>query len=258
MKLLVCVKQVADSESKVTASPSGRSFTYPPSTAFRMNRYDEYALEEALLIADSDPSVIVHAVSVGPERVTSTLRRALEMGAAEAFHIETEEALTHIPFEISARIAAFAADMHYDLILAGMISEDAMNAQTGPMLAEMLGYASATSVLRLSIMGDTIRAVREIDSSAREAVKLRLPALCAVQSGINRPRYPSLTNKLRARNQEIHLIEAPSLPDTVAAARHAPDALRAPRIEPKGTIIQGTPREKAARLYELLHEKTLL
>ncbi len=258
MKILVCIKQVADSESKVMISPSGRSFTYPPATVFRMNRYDEYALEEALLIADNDPSVTVHAVSAGPPRVTATLRRALEMGASEAFHIATDEENSHLPFEVSRQIAAFASERNYGLILAGMISEDSMNAQTGAMLAERLGYASATSVLRISLKGDTIRAVREIDSTTRETVELRLPALCAVQSGINRPRYPSLTNKLRARNHEIPVITIPSVPDIVSVARHAPAALRSPQTESKGVIIQGTSREKAARLYDLLHEKTLL
>ena len=146
MKILVCVKQVPDAEMQIRIAAGGRHLLIGKND-WRMNRFDEFAVEEALRIRESVPGSVVEAVSVGPARAVAVLRRALAMGADEALHILREEEEDPLPGDVAAWIAACIHDRDYDLILAGVMSEDAMHAQTGPILAERLGIPCATAVM---------------------------------------------------------------------------------------------------------------
>ncbi|MBW2638382.1 MAG: hypothetical protein JRC86_12890 [Deltaproteobacteria bacterium] len=88
MKILICIKQVPDSEGIITIGDSCREIDFVGS--YRMNRFDEFALEEALRIGERMPVESIDALSVGPARTESTIRKALEMGASSGIHILTE------------------------------------------------------------------------------------------------------------------------------------------------------------------------
>jgi len=253
MKILVCVKQVADPEGPVAAV--GGRVVYGRHPGWRMNRYDEYALEEALRIKDVFSEALVTAVSVGPPRAALAVRRSLEMGAVQGVHILTGEECISNPFQISRLIALYAEEEGYDLILCGVMSEDDMNGQTGPMIAARLGYSCATAVLGLTL-DESAKAVtveREIDAVTREVAVLSVPAVITVQSGINRPRYPSLSHVLRARSQDLVLVAETGEPacNTATIGYGVPAASRA------GLILEGTDGEKAERLVAYLHGRGL-
>jgi electron transfer flavoprotein beta subunit len=97
---------------------------------------------------------------------------------------------------------------------------------------------------------------REIESGRRLRVQLEKPAVLTIQSGINTPRYPSLSNVMRARSQpqEVIKIEAYELPEQ----RETCSNLRLPDSTSLGTFITGSPREKARELLHILHEKAFL
>ena len=258
MKILVCVKQVADTEARFSVAADNRSLQYEKDTVYRMNRFDEFALEEALRIRETiDPSVI-DVVSVGAQRVRSTVQRAKETGADNGFHILLEQEGYLSPWTMASLIACFAAKNAYDLILTGAMSEDDMNGITGQMIAGLLNLPAASSVIReqLKEKENTIYVEREIDATRREALVLKLPALLTIQSGINTPRYPALSHVLRARQQSITIIAADELGPicgcekirnitSVAATREC-------------VFLDGTVEEKAARLREILRGKSLL
>ena len=254
MRILVCIKQVADPEGPVSAT--GGRIEYGDHPGWRMNRYDEYALEEALRIEEAFPGTFVDVVSVGPLRAEITIRRSLEMGAGQGIHILTKEEGVVDPARIAHLIVSYAEGGAYDLILCGVMSEDDMNGQTGPMIAARLGLPCATAVLDLMVdsTARTVSVEREIDALTREAIVLTLPAVITVQSGINKPRYPSLSHVLRARSQDLVLIqEAESLArDTVLLEFSTPSSSRA------GIIFEGTALEKAEILVFYLHAQNIL
>ena len=264
MKILVCVKQVLEPEGVIGISASGERIEVGPGALFRMNRYDEFAVEEALRIREKFPGTRIDAVSAGPERAARTVRRALEMGADQGIHIVLDDERCRTPFEIASLIGAYARDRQYDLILAGIMAEDDMQAQVGPMLAEILGYPWATAVMsiRLPHPSGAVQVERELEGGRREAFELTLPALLTVQSGINRPRYPSLSHVLRTRSQALIQIDASQ------ASAAAPFSLPAPREwivnleEPAplktGMILPGSPPEIAEKLLQILQERALL
>lgn len=258
MKILTCIKQVPDQESRPTVNQEKTWAGYGEYTSYWINRYDEHAVEEALRIREMIPGTTVDIVSIGPERIKSAIKRCLEMGADRGFHlfIDSEDYLS--PAIKSRLIAEFCRDMNYDLILAGVMSEDMMSGQTGPMLAARLGIPSATSVMKLAIQEaeGSIRVERELDSGHRCSMDLALPALVAVQSGINRPRYPSLSNVMRAKNTEI--IEIGYENSLPIKSCETIEKIQEVGSDRAGLRLEGTTSEKAAALWQMLREKSLL
>ncbi len=256
MKILVCVKQVPDSESVIEIAASGE-WIAEDGLVFRMNRFDEYAVEEALVIRDAFPGSTVTALTVGPKRAESTARRAMEMGADRGVRIPLETPGYASPMAVASLIAAHARGEGYDLILCGAMAEDDMQAQVGPLLAEMLDIPSATSVIAAAVSGDAaIRVEREIEGGARETMELLLPALVSVQPGINRPRYPSLSNVLRAKAQPI-TGETRDITVNVDVLERL-TRLRLPDRSSRCELLAGNAAGKAEALLAILSAKSLL
>ncbi len=258
MKILVCVKQVYDSPETLVFDESAGKVTFGPHTIFRMNHYDEYALEEALRIRERLGDAVVDALSVGPPRVGKTIRRALELGADQGIHVQTCDETCLSAFERAHFIAAASRGRGYDLVLAGVMAEDDMESQVGPLLAAVLGYGCATGVIfeELSADGREIAVEREVEGGSRECLSLALPCVLTIQSGINTPRYPALSHVLRTRSAELECIEASSLavpPPTQSLVRILP-----PAQGRQGEIIEGTAAEKADKLIHILREHSLL
>ncbi len=258
MKILVCVKQVCDSPDTLLFDESAGRVTFGPHTVFRINRYDEYALEEALRIRERLGDVIVDAVSVGPPRVGRTIRRALEMGADQGIHVRTGGDDCPGAFERAHLIASVARGRGYDLVLAGIMAEDDMESQVGALLAGLLGYGCATGVIFEELSADRreVSVEREVEGGSRECLALVLPCVLTIQSGINTPRYPALSHVLRARSAELECIEASGLavpPPPQNIVRILP-----PAEGRQGEIIGGTAVEKAEKLIRILREHSLL
>jgi electron transfer flavoprotein beta subunit len=258
VKILVCVKQVPDSSDTLAVDEQTGQIVFKPSTVFRMNRYDEFALEEALLIKEKYPETSVHALSLGPERVRTTVRRALEMGADHGIHILFTPEIYISPFITASFIASYARTRGYDLIIAGVMAEDDMACQTGQLIAALLELPYATSVISTEFQPEngTVIVDREIEGGCRLSVQLEMPATLTIQSGINTPRYPSLSHVMRARAQQQEVIRAEDFnqPET----REVCVGVRLPAPVSMGTFIEGSSREKARKLLRILHEKNFL
>ncbi|MBN2298182.1 MAG: electron transfer flavoprotein subunit beta/FixA family protein [Deltaproteobacteria bacterium] len=258
MNILVCVKQVPDSADTISVSEDSSRIMYNDGTVFRLNRYDEFALEEALLVKECFPGSRVDAISVGPERVRQAVRKALETGADHGIHVRVESDEYVSPLTRASLIAGFARTRGYDLILTGIMAEDDMECQVGQILAEKLSFACATSVMFQEISGDekTIYVEREIEGGVRECITLAMPALLTIQSGINTPRYPSLSNVMRARSQEIEVAD-PQPADSLSMERSI-IGLGYPKDAGTGEFLEGTPSDKARELLGILHELSMI
>jgi len=256
MKILVCIKQILDPDSPLTLEGSGTEVIPAGKALYRMNHFDEYALEEAFLIRDAFPGVTVDAISVGPARVETTLRKAIELGAHRGIHLRTGQDRL-LPVETASHIAWYVRDKGYDLILTGAMAEDDLAAQVGPTLAELLAWPAVSFVIAEKLSPDmkSIYVEQEREGGLREAFSLDLPAVLTIQSGLNRPRYPRLSQVLKARNQPLTVVAAGAAVGQkveIASRRF----LEPPRSA-DGVILTGTPREKAARLWEIITSKAL-
>jgi len=120
MNILVCIKQVPDLESTLAVDPDASWILEDDTLKFRINHFDEYALEEAILIREAFPDVTIDAVSVGPARADDVLKHAISVGVQDGIHILTEETGYLSPHATASLIAGYAASKSYDLVLAGV------------------------------------------------------------------------------------------------------------------------------------------
>jgi electron transfer flavoprotein beta subunit len=258
VNILVCIKAVPDMEGPPAIDAGHRWLAEPAAGGYRMNRYDEYALEEAVRIKEAFPGVCVDALSVGPLQVEATLRRAMGKGADNGIHVLDDVPGYRSPQTTAALIAAYAHSKSYDLILTGVMAEDDMQGQVGAMAASMLSIPCAPAVTRTSYdpHTGTITLDCEMEAGLCATAILTLPALLTIQSGINRPRYPSLSNLLRARKQPLTTIDGAAL--TAPGAHETIHSIRVPANARQGITLTGTAAEKAAKLLEITYSKSLL
>lgn len=263
MNILVCVKAVPDFDQIM---PSG---TLPDNdfsplnavdddTELHMNRFDEPAVEEAVLIKEAFSETTIDVVSMGPEGAQKAIKRAVGMGADSGTHIQSSYERACDAMQTARIISTIAGRGSYDLILTGVMSEDMMQFQVGPMLAEYLGTPWATAVIRtaLDLEKPLISVEQELEGGAKALLELDLPALVTIQTGINTPRYPSLSNMLRANKLGVTAISEDSREagdKTCTVTGYAP-----PEKKRDGLVIEGTSREKAEKLIRMLQQKSLL
>jgi len=251
MKILVCIKQVPEIDPIGAVEPEDVG-------TFRMNHFDECAVEEALLIREANDGTKVAVITVGPDRTVDVLKRAVGMGADHAIHLSCDAKEDQDPLHTASLIARYAGKNEYDLILAGVMSEDLMRGQVGPMTAALLHRPLVTGVICLTVSSDHRSAVveRETEGGVREILKVRLPALFTLQTGINQPRYPALSSLLRANRTPPETI--PVKDSDAPSARQFTVGTTVPQKQRQGRVLEGTAEQKAGELVTVLREKGLL
>jgi electron transfer flavoprotein beta subunit len=229
---VVCIKQVADTETRVKVGPDGRHLD-PAGVTWILNPYDEFAVEQALRVRDQDGSGEVVAVSLGGPGVGTTLRNALAMGADRAIHLKSE-APAPDSLSVAHALADAVKDLGADMIWFGKQAVDDDAAQVGPMVAELLGLPAVTVVAGFERSGSILTLEREIEGG-REIVEVSLPALLTADKGLNEPRYASLKGIMAAKKKPIE--ERPVVlgpPHLEILALELPSARGAGRIVGQG------------------------
>ncbi len=254
MKLLVCIKQVPDMESRFKPDAAGTWYS-ESDLAWRMNEYDEFAVEQAVQLREKlGEGAELTVLSIGPDRVVEAVKKALAMGCDNAVHIQDPAAALKDPWQIASMIAAFAKDRAFDLIFTGMQSQDRGSAQVGVTVAEQLGLACTTTIVGFEYDNGTITTKRELEGGVKGVVKLKTPALVTCQLGLNVPRYPTLPNIMKAKKKEIVAIAAAELlreePLTTTASFHPPAK------KGGGIVLEGEVGSLVDQLIGILKEKT--
>lgn len=245
MKILVALKQVPDTETKIKVAADGRSLD-PADVKWITGPYDEYALEEAIRIKEAKGAEVV-ALSVGGDTAKEVLRNALALGADSAVLLKGDgqgDALA-----VAQMISAYAKDKGFDLILCGNKGIGGDNAAMGPMLAELMGVAQANVIVKLELGEGTFRAEREIEGGS-EMVEGSLPAVITAQKGLNEPRYASLKGIMAAKKKTIEELDA-----TAAPAVAVVSALALPPERPAGRRLEGEPAAQAQALLQALKDE---
>ena len=211
MRILTCIKQVPEKDSRYKVNEDG-SWILEEDLVFETNESDLYALEEALRLKEKFGGEVV-ALSLGPERVAKALRNALAMGADRAIHLKDEVFGHGDAWTTAKSIAAAISGENFDLILTGVQSEDMVFAQTGTVLAQILGWACATIVMDVGINLEarSIQVKRELESNVFEYVQIPLPAVLTIQSGINEIRYATLRGIMQAKRKGFRVVTAAEL-----------------------------------------------
>lgn len=254
MKLLVCIKQVPDLESRFKPNAEGDWYN-EADLAWRMNEYDEYAVEQAVQLREKmGDSTELAVLSIGPDRVVEAVKKALAMGCDNAVHIKDNAAAGKDPWQIASIIAAYAKDKGFDLIFTGMQSQDRGSAQVGVMAAEQLGYACTTTIVGFEYDNGTVTVKRELEGGIKSVVKLKSPALVTCQLGLNVPRYPTLPNIMKAKKKEIAAIAVAGLLKEGSLATTS--SFHPPAKKGGGIVLEGDVADLVGKVITILKNKT--
>ncbi|MGA9752464.1 MAG: electron transfer flavoprotein subunit beta/FixA family protein [Acidobacteriota bacterium] len=257
MNVLVCVKHVPDTETRVKVKPDGMSLDLAEAN-WVINPYDEFAVEEGIQLKEKLGGEVT-ALTVGDEEATKTLRQALAMGADKAVLLTDAAFQGGDALSIARVLAAAAKKIPFDLILCGKHAVGDDNQQVGTLVAQLLDIPCVTVVTSLEFDGQAAICKREIEGGT-EVVKASLPALITCQKGLNEPRYPSLKGIMAAKKKEVLKwgladlgLEASAVGATGAGFQLRKLELPPPR--PEGKVLAGEIPDQVKELVRLLREE---
>lgn len=260
MKSLVLMKQVPNTDSAFRINSAG-TWVDESNLSFGVNGYDRYALEEALKLKDAGKVSEVVALTVGPERAATALRTCLATGADRGIHVKDDALEGCDPLSLARVITAAIKDEAFDLILAGLQSDDDNHSQVGGLVARLLERPCATAVMALTLEDGGVRVERELENNRLQVVDLTLPAVVTVQTGINEPRYASLKGIMASKKKEVRTVGLQDLGLDPGAVGGQAAFFKVVKIAtpPKGEVaelVSGSPDEVARELLQRIREKT--
>src|SRR5512138_1312138 len=223
LKILVTAKRVEDPESKIKVKPDGSGIV-TDGVNYKMNPFDEIAVEEALRLKEKHGGEVIVA-SIGGERSVTEIRAALAMGADRGILVRHDGPLD--PVVVSALLAKLFEAEKPDLVVLGKQSIDDDQNQAGQHLAARVGRPQATFAskkesleseaeakkepgLKLAADGRSVQVVREVDGGV-ETLELTLPAVVTTDLRLNKPRFASLPGIMKAKKKPVQELAAASL-----------------------------------------------
>ena len=240
MNIVVCVKQVPDTWAERTLRTDDSRLDRA-SVDGVINELDEYAIEEGLRLAEAHGGEVT-ILSMGPEKASESIRKALSMGADKAVHLVDDALEGSDALATSLALATVLQRTGFDLVILGSESTDARMGVLPAMLAERLGVPQLTLASKVEVDGSAITIQRQTDYGY-DTVAGTLPAVVSVVEKINEPRYPSFKGIMAAKKKPVEVL---SLADagidpaevglTAAATEVVSFAQRPPREA--GTIVK--------------------
>jgi electron transfer flavoprotein beta subunit len=260
VNIIVCIKQVPDTEAQIKIAPDGKSIV-KDDIKWVMNPYDEFGVEEALRIKEKFGGEVT-VVGLGPKRVTESLRTALAMGADKAILISDPAAEGSDALATAKALAAVIKNLKYDLIFTGQRGVDDDMGLVGATLAEFLGIPHLPIIVKVEVGqdGKSVKVHRPVEGQTL-VIEAPLPALITAQKGLNEPRYASLPGIMKAKKKPLEEKTLASLGLNPAEFGLEARKLKVVQLTPPpqrkaGKIIPGdSPEAKAAELARLLRQE---
>ncbi|MBA4863439.1 electron transfer flavoprotein subunit beta/FixA family protein [Streptomyces sp. PSKA54] len=233
------MKHVPDATADRTFTEDGN--TDRESVDSLLSELDEYAVEQALRVAESGVDAEISYLTIGPDDAKDALRKALAMGGDSAVHVSDEDIEGSDAFGTSLVLARAIERHGFDLVVCGMVSTDGTMGVVPALLAERLGVPAVTHLDELAIEDGAVTGRREGDS-ATVRVQGTLPAVVSVTDRSGDARYPSFKGIMAAKKKPLETLDLADLgiaPEQVGrtGARSAVDtaAKRPPRTQ--GEIV---------------------
>jgi electron transfer flavoprotein beta subunit len=250
VKIVVCVKRVVDTETRVKVAPDGRSIDASGVQTI-VAPYDEMALEKAIQWREKGQAEKVTVLTAGPAEASKELRTALAMGADDALHATVPDA-----GDASATSAVLAAALKgrpFDLVMCGKQATDEDDAAVGPMLAALLGVPCVAFVFAAEVLeGKRLRVQREVEGET-EVLEVDLPCVITAQKGLAEARYPGLKGIMAAKKKPLEAVAATPVP-----SRTTVRALRLPPARGSLVKVDATPEGMKRLLGILRNERKVL
>ncbi|MBC7291355.1 MAG: electron transfer flavoprotein subunit beta/FixA family protein [Actinotalea sp.] len=262
MKIVVCVKHVPDVQADRRFTDEGLvDRTQGDGT---LNELDENAVEAALALVEAHGGEVV-ALTMGPADAEDAVRRALQMGADQAVHVQDDALAGSDVFATAGVLAAalrrIGEDGPVDLVVTGMAALDGLMSVVPSLIAAELGLPQATLAAELAVEDGAVRVRRDLDD-ATEVVRAPLPAVVSVTDQSNQPRYPNFKGIMAARKKPVTAWSLADLgvdPATVGAAGARTRVLEAtPRPPRENRVLVNDDGDAGTRLAAYLVQNRLV
>ena len=256
MRIVVCLKQVPGRDAVLRLNAAG-TWIQETDLSFEVNEPDIYALEEALRLKEKHGGEVV-VCCLGPARAQQAIKEALAKGADRAIHLDDPAFEGLDAYGVARALAAAIRTENPDLVLTGLQSDDCGYAQTGVILAELLGLPHSTIIMEIQLEGSILKVKQELEGGWFQWIEMPLPALLTIQSGINKPRYATLKGIMAAKNKPLQKVTAAllGLGSADLALRQKILKVYTPAKKAQTEFLQGTPKEIAAKLVDKLKNES--
>jgi len=255
VKIVVCLKQVPARDSILRLNPAG-TWIQEADLGFEINEPDIYALEEGLRLKEKQGGEVV-LCCLGPARAQQAIKEALAKGADRALHLDDAAFEGLDAYGVGLAMSRAIQKEQPDLVLTGLQSDDLGFAQTGVILAELLGLPHSTIIMEIQVDGATLKAKRELEGGWFQWIEMTLPAVLTIQSGINKPRYATLKGIMAAKSRPLRKLTAADLglSQEDLAPRQRVLKVYAPAKTAQTQFLQGSPKEVSVRLVDKLRNE---
>jgi electron transfer flavoprotein beta subunit len=248
MKTYVCVKHVPDTAANIRTVGAGFDDAV---CKFIANPYDEYAVEQAVRLMESQGGEVV-AVTVGKEAAMATLRSAMAMGATRGILVTGASPFLDSDITSQALRAAIEKDGKPDLIFTGKVAVDTEGFQTAYRLAEAMNLPVVNEILKMELHDGKAVVEREIGGGVREVLEVGLPCVLGATKGLNEPRYPKFPDIMKAKKKEVKQMTLAELGLSAAAAKTELIKLEKVPDRSGAKIIPGPARQAVQELVRIL------
>ena len=259
MNIVVLLKQVPDTETKIRIGGDGKSID-TSDIKWIINPYDEYAVEAALRLKDSLGAKVT-ILCMGPERAVESIRTALAMGADQGVLVNDPATAGSDALGKAKVLAAALRSLELDLIFCGHRAVDDDENQVGVMVAELMGLPHLGLAVSVEVEDGKVKMARPIEG-ARVTLEGKMPALVTFGGAhaIWNPRYASLPGIMKAKKKPLETKTLGDLglsADDVGSqgAKVKVTSLELPAERQPGRKIEGETADKAKELVRLLHEE---
>lgn len=259
MDIVVLLKQVPGTETVIRIAENGKSIA-TSDIKWVINPYDEYAVEAALHLKDSQ-NANVTILSLGTERAVESIRAALAMGADKGVLVDDSATEGSDALGKARILAAALKQIPFDLIFCGHRAVDDDENQVGIMVAEFLGIPHLPLAVSVELTDERVKIDRHIEG-AKVRLETQMPALVTLGGAhaIWQPRYASLPGIMKAKKKPLEVKKLADLglsPEQVgaAAAKIMVVSLEMPVSRQAGLMISGDTAAKAKELARLLREE---
>ena len=241
------MKQVPQKDAPLKLNESGTWIR--EDVSYEVNEPDAFALEEALRQKEKHGGEVV-VISAGPARSQQVLREGLAKGADRAIHLEDAGFVGLDAFNTAKAFAAAIKSEQFDLIFTGLQSDDYGYAQTGVILAQILGWPHATIIMQIDKSEGGIKVKRELEAGYFQHVDMPLPAVLTIQSGINKLRYATLIGIKQAKNKPMRKVTMDEIKSSLGNNMQKIEKLYIPQKTKKTIMLEGSPAEIAKQLVD--------
>ena len=249
-KILVAVRHVGVLNEGFQIA-GGRSLP-ADSFDYKINEWDEAAMETALLMSEALGDCEVVAVTIGSQDAEATLRKAMAMGADRSVRIWDDSLADADPITIARGLAGIAKLENPDIFICGVQSSDLGHGSTGIALAGILDLPHSASVIDCDWDGGPRMTVtREIEGGAQHRFTLPVPAIVTIQTGSNQPRYATMRMIKQAKKKTVDVVDGGALDD--GSAGYIVQRMYEPVVE-QATMLDGAAPDVASFIVEKIKE----